>query len=93
MNNSRIRRFLWSRLAKRLVAQVARNEPRPEGAVSPDISQKLVGQPVLPAASVLLNERPRTRSRIESVQREPRMLRQNLVHAFARPAFRESAQP
>jgi hypothetical protein len=35
--NPNIHRFLWSRLAKHLIRCFADNEPRPQGAVSPDL--------------------------------------------------------
>jgi hypothetical protein len=36
-----IHRFLWSRLAKPLIGWAVDNEPRPQGAVSPDFSHRL----------------------------------------------------
>ena len=45
-----IHRFLWSRLAKRLSRSVAGNEPRPQGAVGPDFSHRLVTQTLTIAA-------------------------------------------
>jgi hypothetical protein len=40
----RIHRFLWSRLAKSPNVQIVGNEPRPEGAVDPAFSHRLVSE-------------------------------------------------
>src|SRR5580692_2108554 len=37
-----IHRFLWSRLAETLIAWIADNEPRPQGAVGRDLSDRLL---------------------------------------------------
>jgi hypothetical protein len=46
VKNPCIHRFLWSRLAQHRIAGVPDNEPRPEGAVSSNLSHGLVSERV-----------------------------------------------
>ena len=50
VKNADIHRFLWSRLANRLIAA---DEPRPQGAVSAELSQRHPGERSIPTLLIL----------------------------------------